>query len=123
MLHLVALGAIFAATATIGLRGWLRSRVPAAEIERRRRAEVIASGKVTDGALLERRDHTLVFTYEVRGVAYTATQDVTGLDGFVPEDVEAFYGPVLVKYDAKNPANSIILGEEWSGFRFSTSHD
>ena len=26
-------------------------------------------------------------------------------------------GPVAVKYDPRNPANSIVLAEEWSGLR------
>jgi hypothetical protein len=26
-------------------------------------------------------------------------------------------GPVSVKYDARNPANSIVLAENWSGLR------
>jgi hypothetical protein len=26
-------------------------------------------------------------------------------------------GSVSVKYDARNPANSIVLAEEWSGLR------
>jgi hypothetical protein len=26
-------------------------------------------------------------------------------------------GPVSVKYDPRNPANSIVVSEEWSGLR------
>lgn len=57
----------------------------------------------------------LIFTYEIAGVAYEAAQDVTAL----PERLRAmrFDLPVQVRYDYRNPANSIVVAEEWSGIR------
>jgi hypothetical protein len=117
VISLFALGAIFAATAAIGVRGWLRSRVPAAEVELRRRETLVSCGKLTDGTLVDRRENTLTYSYDVRGVTYTAAQDVSTVAHALPDSAEALFGPVFVKYDPKNAANSIILAEDWSGFR------
>ena len=73
-------------------------------------------GKVGDAVLAEIRDNLLLYTYDVRGVAYTASQDVSRLQDRLPRDISAL-GVVAVKYDRKNPANSIILAEDWSGLR------
>jgi hypothetical protein len=54
----------------------------------------------------------------VRGVEYTASQDVSRLRQYMPRDLSTI-GPVFVKYDAHNPANSIVLAENWSGIKAS----
>ena len=69
-----------------------------------------------DAELVEVRDNLLFYSYGVRGVEYTASQDVTMLQEFLPQDYSAV-GPVSVKYDPRNPANSIVVAERWSGLR------
>jgi hypothetical protein len=101
---------------TIGVRAWLRSRVSPDEKERRRRFMLLSAGKMGDANLLDIHDHLLVYSYAVRGVEYTASQDVSRLKHFVPGDI-ASLGAICVKYDPRNPANSIVLAEEWSGLR------
>jgi len=35
----------------------------------------------------------------------------------LPADRMSMVGPASVKYDPRNPANSIVLCEQWSGLR------
>jgi hypothetical protein len=100
-------------------RAWKRSRVSPVELERRRRATLVSAGKMGDATVLEMRDDLVLYSYAVRGVAYTASQDLSSLKHLLPQDLEAAIGPVLVKYDGRNPANSIILAEDWCGLRSS----
>ena len=102
--------------AIIGYRYWRSSRISSEERERRRRAALAAHGKMGDATLLEIRDGSLVYAYVVRGVQYTASQDISRLTAQVPADYSSL-GPVAVKYDPRNPANSIVLAEEWTGLR------
>jgi hypothetical protein len=62
-------------------------------------------------------DDTLYYTYEVRGVQYEASQDVASLRECLPADPERLIGVVGMKYSQNNPANSILVCEEWSGLR------
>jgi hypothetical protein len=110
------LGVLVILLATMGVRAWLRARISADEIERRRRSMLLSAGKMGDANLLDIHADLLVYSYAVRGVEYTASQDVSRLRPFVPDDV-ASLGSICVKYDPRNPANSIVLAEEWSGLR------
>ena len=59
----------------------------------------------------EATDHTLpVFLgYTVRGVHYTASQDISALRGYLPADPHRLIGVAGLKYSSKNPANSILV--------------
>ena len=103
--------ALAAVVAVMGWRAWQRRRVTPEERERRRRAWLVATGKMGDAALVEIRDDLVFYTYAVRGVEYTASQDISMLS---PPDLSNV-PTVSVKYDPRNPANSIVLAEEWSG--------
>jgi hypothetical protein len=105
-----------AIVAALGYRAWKASRVTPAERERRRRAVLAATGKISDATLVEFRDNNLFYSYFVRGVEYTASQEVSSLTDRLPDDLSSV-GPVSVKYDPRNPANSIVVAEEWSGLR------
>lgn len=85
----------------------------AEEIERRRRDRINRIGKIIDGAITEMVGDSVIFTYEVRGVVYTASQDISTIDhdGLLP------VGPAGIKYDPRNPADSIVISEKWSGLR------
>ena len=107
--------AVCLAAAGLGVWRWLKTRPTPQEIERRRRLEINARGKLGDGHLVEVHADYLMYSYEVRGVAYTASQDVSALAHLVPPDAGAAMTPAYVKYDPRNPANSIVLCEEWSG--------
>ncbi|HEY1340423.1 MAG TPA: hypothetical protein VGF59_23085 [Bryobacteraceae bacterium] len=113
---LALLGVLVVVVALIGYRAWLASRVTPEERERLRREKLVSLGKMGDAVLVEVRDHHLFYSYDVRGVEYTASQDVSHLKQHIPADLSAL-GPVSVKYDARNPANSIVVSEQWSGLR------
>lgn len=114
----VALGAALVLMAAgVAVRAYIRSRPNAAELERRRRKMLHATGKMGDATLIEIREKHLFYSYDVRGVGYTASQDTSTLEALLPSDLYSVMGPALVKYDARNPANSIIISEEWSGLR------
>jgi hypothetical protein len=102
--------------AIIGWRAWQRSRVTPEERERQRRAWLTMAGKMGDAVLVEIREDVVFYSYAVRGVEYTASQDVSLLAERIPADLSNV--PAIgVKYDPKNPANSIVVAEEWSGLR------
>lgn len=69
-----------------------------------------------DALITEFRDNFLFYSYAVRGVEYTASQDVSFLGDSVAPDGSAM-SRVAVKYDPRNPANSIVVAEDWSGLR------
>ena len=92
-------------------------RVAPAERERRRRLQVNRCGRMSDGMLTDVSADTLYFSYSVRGVEYTASQEVTSLRELLPEDRDSLIGAVTLKYLPRNPANSIVVCEEWSGLR------
>ena len=100
----------------LGIRHWRASRITPEERERRRRAMVVTLGKMGDAVLVEIRDDLIFFSYHVRGVEYTASQDVSALRERVPRDLSVLIA-VAVKYLPQNPANSIVVAEDWSGFR------
>ena len=103
--------------AMIGYQSWKRSRIPPEERERQRRAALVLHGKMGDAMVLDMKEDLVLYSYAVRGVEYTASQDLTPLKSFLPADLMAVVGPVLVKYEAQNPANSIVFAEDWSGLR------
>ena len=109
-------GALVVLVAIIGYRAWKHSRVSPEERERRRRAILVRQGKMGDATLVEIRDDLLFYSYSVRGVEYTASQDLSSLRQHIRGDLSEA-GPLSVKYDARNPANSIVAAEEWSGIR------
>lgn len=111
-------GVLAVLLALIAYREWKRRRVSPEERERRRRLWLVSTGKMGDATLVEIRDKMLFYSYDVRGVEYTASQDVSRLAQRLPTDLSAM-GPVVVKYDPRNPANSIVISEEWTGLRAS----
>ncbi len=101
--------------AAIAWRAWKAARISPEELERRRRKRLVAMGKMGDATLVDVHDGLIFYTYAVRGVEYTASQDVSTLKQYLPGDPGAVSGPLWVRYDARNPADSIVIDEEWSG--------
>jgi hypothetical protein len=109
-------GVLAVLIALIVYRAWKLSRITPEERERRRRRALGARGKMGDATLVELRGEMLFYSYNVRGVEYTACQDIAPLKAGLPAELSDL-GPVSVKYDPRNPANSIVVSEEWSGLR------
>lgn len=115
---LALIGVLVVIVALMGYRAWQNARIPAEERERLRRASLVSGGKMGDATLTEVQDDLLVYAYTVRGVEYIASQDVSHLKDQVPADLAGLTA-VLVRYDARNPANSIVVAEQWSGLHLS----
>jgi hypothetical protein len=114
----LALGLTAGAAATL-IWAILRKHPSSAELERRRRLAVNAEGRLVDATLLDLQDDELCYSYTVRGVEYTAAQNIAGVREFLPEDSASLVGPAMVKYTPRRPGNSIVICEEWSGLRDS----
>lgn len=125
------IGVIAASVVCIGgVTAWLvfRRRPDPDEIERERRAELVRSGRIIDGTILDvaeidpaaaepRELRFILYKYEIGGVAYECSQDVSALRGHLdPADVRLSY-PCSVRYDIHRPVNSIVVAENWTGLR------
>lgn len=106
-------GLLGIAIAAIIRRAWKSPH----ERERIRRWTVNAKGRMGDAVVTDVRDNLVIYEYSVRGVMYSASQDVSTLSHLLPEDRSVLTGPALLKYHPHNPANSILICERWSGLR------
>ncbi|HSE49563.1 MAG TPA: hypothetical protein VLA96_10185 [Terriglobales bacterium] len=94
--------------------------------ERERRTRIAQLGRITDGTVIDVSElqhngsgalQLLIYQYDVAGVSYEASQDVTHLRPFVDLHTCRIGVPASVKYDPQNPGNSIVIAESWSGLR------
>ena len=111
--------AAFAAAVLFAAAAWFlrKKRVGPEEKERRRRAIVGRIGRMRDGMITDFNQDTIFYSYEVMGVDYITSQDAADLQAHLPAGRESLIGPVTLKYLPRNPANSIVLCESWSGLR------
>jgi len=97
-------------------------------IEKLRRTKLNVIGRITDGTVIDAHEapatrpdgfpaQLVVYRYDVAGVSYEASQDVTSLRHYVDLHTCRIGLPASVKYDSGNPANSIVIAENWSGLR------
>ena len=114
---ITGLACLAGGTALLAMWRALRSRLTPERREQRRRLDINLNGRLGDALLTECHENTLYYTYEVRGVHYTASQDISALREQLPDAPERLGGMVNMKYAAQNPANSILVCEEWSGLR------
>lgn len=122
----LVLGSSAVAIAT-GTYYWLRThRKTAEQREMERRLSLSVVGRITDGTVIDVHEYSndgqppvdlLIYTYDVAGVTYECSQDVTRLRQLVNIQSCKIGVPASVKYDPHNPANSIVVAEEWSGLR------
>jgi hypothetical protein len=128
-IDLRVLGSVLGGLLLLGFGVWLffRLRRPTPdEIERRRRVQLSEKGRITDGFILDTRTldgeesisdepEVLVYSYRLAGVVYNCAQDVSTL----ADRVRGFRldQPVQVRYDPRNPGNSVLVSEVWSGLR------
>jgi len=111
--------AVAAALLAIAVFLWLIAarRTSPEKREKRRRTLVNRVGRLTDGVVVEANATSLFYTYSVGGVGYHASQDISHLSKYLPDEASKLVGPVWLKYAPRNPANSIVVCEGWSGFR------
>lgn len=112
------IGAAALPVVAVGIYVVLRIRRKPKDKERRRRLDVNAGGRLGDATILDITDDAIFYEYSVRGITYTASQDISKLRELIPADAEKLIGlPASLKYSSQNPANSILVCEEWSGLR------
>ena len=123
-LFTVALGAIGLAVA--GYAHVRRKPKNANDIELERRTWLNKVGRITDGTVIDvqeigsdtnRSATMLIYQYDVAGVSYEASQDVTYLRQWINLHSCTLGLPTSVKYDARSPGNSMVIAEGWIGLR------
>jgi hypothetical protein len=96
------------------------------EIEHQRREWLDQVGRITDGTVIDVQEiqndgrgatTLLIFHYDVAGVSYEASQDVTYLRPLINLHSCRLGLPTSVRYDPQNPGNSIVVSERWMGLR------
>lgn len=127
-LYAIAGGAAAAAGLTALYFGTRRKK-SAEEHERERRELLDRIGRIIDGTVLDvvelnpnepHASQLLIYSYDVAGVQYEASQDVTHLRQHVDLHNCRIGVPTSVKYDAQNPGNSMVVSERWSGLHSGT---
>jgi hypothetical protein len=119
-LVLAGSGALFAAYMLLR-----RKPKSADELERERRAWLDRIGRITDGTVIDvqelpsghQNSTLLIYQYDVAGVSYEASQDVTYLRHWINLHSCRLGLPTSVRYDPQNPGNSMVVSEKWMGLR------
>jgi hypothetical protein len=120
----VAAGVVLAAGAAF----WLlhRKRPTLDELEQQRREVLLSFGRIVDGMLLDgfqvaAEDGTtrdmLLYQYEISGVTYECSQDITTLAEVIALAEVKLGMPCSIRYQPGIPENSILIAERWSGLR------
>jgi hypothetical protein len=121
----VAAGVAVAAGAAL----WLltRKRPTADELEEERRQMLVNFGRIVDGMLLDSFQITedesgaardmLLYQYEISGVTYECSQDITPLASILTPGSVKVGMPCSIRYQPGSPENSILVAERWSGLR------
>lgn len=118
-----------------------RKPVPPEELERRRREYLSHEGRIIDGMVIDavskggmladgtpynvsseatgEGDGTqlLLYRYEIAGVMYESSQDVTHLGEYIDLENCRVDLPASIRYQVENPANSIVVSETWNGLQ------
>ena len=109
---------------------WLltRKRPTEDELERERRQMLVNYGRIVDGMLLDSFQITdeddagntrdmLLYQYEISGVTYECSQDITLLAEILDPAKVKIGMPCSIRYQPGSPENSILVAERWSGLR------
>jgi hypothetical protein len=120
----IGIGSALAVSATVLLR---RRPKSATDLERERRSWLDNVGRITDGTVIDVQElvpdnghHAgvfLIYKYDVAGVSYECSQDVTYLRQWINLHSCRLGLPTSVKYDPHNPGNSLVVSESWMGLR------
>jgi hypothetical protein len=109
----------------VGVLAGRRRKTPE-DYERERRQRITQHGRITDGNILDVQEvdlngrgtaQMLIYQYDVAGVTYEASQDITYLRHKVDLYSCRLGLATSVKYDTHNPGDSIVVSEGWNGLR------
>ena len=121
----VLLAAAGALILTASLLSRRRRKTPE-DHERERRQRINQHGRIADGNILDVQEieldgrgwaQMLIYQYDVAGVTYEASQDITYLRHLVDLYSCRLGVATSVKYDTSNPGDSIVVSEGWTGLR------
>jgi hypothetical protein len=124
--HLYALVLAIAGAAVVIYFLFRRKPKSANELERERRAWLEQVGRITDGTVIDvqeisskdfKSSTVLIYHYDVAGVSYECSQDVTYLRPLINLHSCRLGLPTSVRYDPQNPGNSLVVSERWMGLR------
>ena len=141
-LGLVMAGASIAAVAMI-VYAFLRPALDPEKEERKRRLHLNQIGRIAEGQVVDLVEHPpeskparkglfgssalplvdmrprrlVSYSYAISGVIYHTAQDITGLESQVRLERLVPGQPASIKYDPSNPADSILVADDWSGLR------
>ncbi len=98
------------------------------DLEKERRGWLESTGRITDGTVIDVQElavaannhHSavmLIYKYDVAGVSYECSQDVTYLRQWINLHSCRLGLHTSVKYDPQNPGNSLVVSENWMGLR------
>jgi hypothetical protein len=118
------------ALVAVGLLAYLsrtRTRKTADDLEQERRQFIDRVGRITDGTVIDVQEMAaeqkrrsailLIYNYDVAGVSYECSQDVTYLRHWINLHSCRLGLHTSVKYDPVNPGNSLVVSESWMGLR------
>jgi hypothetical protein len=118
------------ALVAVGLLAYLsrtRTRRTADDLEQERRQFIDRVGRITDGTVIDVQEMAaeqkrrsailLIYNYDVAGVSYECSQDVTYLRHWINLHSCRLGLHTSVKYDPVNPGNSLVVSESWMGLR------
>ena len=103
-----------------------RKPKPTEELEKERRVFLDQVGRITDGTVIDVQElqsaetkfsTLLIYQYDVAGVSYECSQDVTYLRPLINLHSCRLGLPTSVRYDPHNPGNSNVISERWMGLR------
>ena len=128
-IYSIFLGVVAVGLAVYGLTR--HKKKTADDLEHERRQLLNRVGRITDGNVLDVQEsytelgpgqeplfhELLIYQYEIAGVEYHCSQDVTRLRQWI--DLHSCRLGLLtsVKYDPQNPGNSMVISEQWNGLR------
>src|SRR5919112_166270 len=107
------------AAAALVMAWLLRSkRQSPEEKELERRVWINMNGRITDGTVMDVQEmngtsgiahQLLIYQYEIAGVSYECSQDITWLRHLIDLHSCRLGLPASIKYDPHNPGNSIVI--------------
>lgn len=124
--HLYALALGVVGVAVVGYALFRKKPKTADELERERREWLDQVGRITDGTVIDVQElpgqgskstTILIYHYDVAGVSYECSQDVTYLRPMINLHSCRLGLPTSVRYDPHNPGNSLVVSERWMGLR------
>lgn len=124
--HLYVLVLAVAAAAMVVYFLLRRKPKTSEDVERERRAWLDQVGRITDGSVIDVQEipsanhksaTVLIYQYDVAGVSYECSQDVTYLRPMINLHSCRLGLPTSVRYDPHNPGNSLVVSERWMGLR------